>query len=75
VIGGFRAVALNGNCATPGESPTAFTWDSTGATGARLGSLPVEPSGTHAACAVTGSTWTLTATNAGGATTATVTVP
>jgi len=74
VIGGFRAVALNGNCATPGESPTTFTWDSSGATDARLGSLPVAPSGSHSACAVVGSTWTLTATNAGGSTTATVTV-
>lgn len=75
VIGGFRAVRLNGNCAAPGEFPTTFTWDTTGATGARLDDLPVEPSGAHSACAVAGSTWTLTATNAGGSATATVTVP
>ncbi|HEY8546554.1 MAG TPA: sigma-70 family RNA polymerase sigma factor [Acidimicrobiales bacterium] len=75
VIGGFRAVAASGTCATPSQSPTTFVWDSTGATSARLQGSAVEPSGTHTACAVPGTTWTLTVANATASTSATVTVP
>jgi hypothetical protein len=81
VIGGFRATPLaTGTCATPGQSVVTFAWDSTGATAARLGptpgdTVPVDPSGTHTACAAAGSTWALTVTNDGGQDTATVGVP
>lgn len=81
VVGGFRATPVStGNCATPSQTFTTFLWSSTDATSARLGpaggtAAPVDPSGSHTACAVSGSAWVLTVTGAGGTDSATATVP
>jgi RNA polymerase sigma factor (sigma-70 family) len=79
-IDGFRAGPLvTGNCGDPNQTLTRFSWSSTGATSARLGQIggaatPVDTTGEHTACALTGSSWTLTVSGDGGTDTAVVTV-
>ena len=80
VVDSFQASPLTtANCADPNQNPTTFSWSSTGATSAQLGPIggpatAVDPAGAHSACAVIGSTWTLTVSGDGGTATATVPV-
>lgn len=79
VIGGFRVTSATGSCSGT-RVRVVFTWQSTGATSALLGpsggiAQPVDPSGTHTACALPASSWTLQVRGPGGPETAHVTVP
>ena len=78
-IGGFRTTSGQQAC-PPNEVAVVFVWNTTGADEVTLGPTGGSPttvatSGTTQACATPSTPWTLTATNAGGSTTATATTP
>lgn len=79
VIGGFRVRSATGSCSGT-RVRVVFAWQSTNATSALLGpsggiAQPVDPTGTHTACALPASSWTLQVSGPGGTETAHVTVP